>query len=195
MVVVKETVAAAQTTGLIAGLTARLQPLNVHVEHVVDSAAAASFLTNVRAELTLPDLVVSSELATAAPSLMAMLKEADVTWRQPIDVAASRDVPFGVSLATLAIAETGSVMLAEETLEDRAVGMLTKTNVVVVRAETIVPTLVEAAVALRAQALRPGGGHAALVTGPSRTADIELSLSLGVQGPERVYVLVVDDLT
>jgi L-lactate dehydrogenase complex protein LldG len=64
-----------------------------------------------------------------------------------------------------------------------------------VRTETLVPSLAEAADALKAHALRPGGGYAALVTGPSRTADIELSLSLGVQGPERVFVVLVDSLS
>jgi L-lactate dehydrogenase complex protein LldG len=195
MTIAQDTVVSGQTVALVATFSARLQPLNVRVEHVADSASAARSLTGIAGEIGAPRFVVSSELTGAAPVLMAALSEMGAAWLNPADVAASRDAPLGVSLATLGIAETGSVMLAEATLVDRAVGMLTKTHIVVVRTETIVPSLDEAAAALKAHALRPGGGHAALVTGPSRTADIELSLSLGVQGPERVFVLVVDELT
>ena len=48
---------------------------------------------------------------------------------------------------------------------------------------------------LREIASRPGGSYATLVTGPSRTADIERVLTVGVQGPARIAVLFVDDLT
>jgi L-lactate dehydrogenase complex protein LldG len=185
---------AAETVDRVAALASRLAPLDVRVERVAAGDAAARFLAGVCAELGASSLMVSGELAAVAPGLTATLTAAGVAWRSPDDVAATRDAPVGVSLARLAVEETGSILLAEESLEDRAVGMLSKTNVVVVRTETIVPSLAEAAAAIKAHALRPGGGYASLVTGPSRTADIELSLSLGVQGPERVYVLVVDDL-
>lgn len=195
MAIVQDEVASDRIAALVAKFAARLQPLNVRVERVADSAEAAVFLTGVMAEISAPGFVISSELTNAAPALMAALTEAGAAWLNPADVVATRDAPLGVSLANIAIAETGSAMLAEETLSDRGVGMLTKTNVIVVRTETIVPSLDEAAAALKAHALRPGGGYASLVTGPSRTADIELSLSLGVQGPERVFVVVVDELS
>ncbi|MDQ3413285.1 MAG: lactate utilization protein, partial [Chloroflexota bacterium] len=41
----------------------------------------------------------------------------------------------------------------------------------------------------------PGGAYATLVTGPSRTADIERVLTVGVQGPARLIVLFVDELS
>lgn len=195
MSAIQDAIVSGHAVTLIAGFSARLQPLNVRVEHVPDSASAAKTLTDISSEIAAPGYVVSSELTGAAPGLMAALSEAGAAWLNPADVAASRDAPLGVSLATIGIAETGSVMLTEGTLVDRAVGMLTKTHIIVVRAESIVPTLDEAAPVLKAHALRPGGGYASLVTGPSRTADIELSLSLGVQGPERVFVVVVDELT
>ncbi|MEA2594242.1 MAG: L-lactate dehydrogenase complex protein LldG [Thermomicrobiales bacterium] len=195
MVSVQESIVCDQTATYVANLVARLQPLNVRVERVSDGTAAATYLTKVATEIGAPGFVVSSELTSAAPGLMAALTVAGVAWLNPADVSATRDAPLGVSLASLAVAETGSVMLAEATLTDRAVGMLTKTHVILVRTGTIVPSLDEAGEALKAHALRPGGGYASLVTGPSRTADIELSLSLGVQGPERVYVLVVDELS
>lgn len=180
---------------MVAEFAARLQPLTVRVEHVDGSARAAEALREISAAVGARELVVAGELAKQAPGLTAALDANGTAWRAPVDVAGSRDVPVGVSLASLGVAETGSVMMAEPTLNDRAVGMLCKTNVVIVRTETMVPSLTEAAAALKAVALQPQGGHAALVTGPSRTADIELSLSLGVQGPERVMILVVDDLS
>jgi L-lactate dehydrogenase complex protein LldG len=194
MVDVREEGVTAESVRRIAELTVRLQPLNVHVEHAPDGAAAAAFLTKVAGEIAATEALVSSELVDAVSGLTAALTAANLPWRVAAEVGDSRDAPLGVSLAALAVAETGSVLLTEATLEDRAVGMLAKTNVVVVRTESIVPSLAEAAAAIRAHALRPSGSYASLVTGPSRTADIELSLSLGVQGPERVCILVVDDL-
>jgi L-lactate dehydrogenase complex protein LldG len=185
----------ANTDGLVARFASRLQPLGVRVERVADAEAAAAFLGEVKDEVGAPALVVAAELVAAAPTLTEALDRRGVAWSTPAGIEAVRDAPLGVSLARLGVAETGSVMLAEETLEDRVVGMLSKTNVVVVRTDSIVPSLTETGAALRSHALRPGGGYASLVTGPSRTADIELSLSLGVQGPERLLVVVVDELS
>ncbi len=95
----------------------------------------------------------------------------------------------------MAIAETGSIMLAEESLADRAVGLVSIAHVTLCRTSDLVPSLADAATVLREIASRPHGGYATLVTGPSRTADIEMSLTVGVQGPAKVYALFVDDLT
>lgn len=172
-----------------------VEPLGVTVEHVADSAAAVAFFVKQAAAVEAKRAIVSSELVTAAPKLADALLAADFAWASPAAVADARDQPFGVSFATLAVAETGSVMLAEHTLEDRAVGLLTRTHVTVVRTAGLVPSLAEAALALKNVALRPGGGYASLVTGPSRTGDIEMSLTIGVQGPARVLTLFVDDLS
>jgi L-lactate dehydrogenase complex protein LldG len=86
------------------------------------------------------------------------------------------------------------VLLAEPTLSDRAVGLLSLTCVQIVQTETLLPGLDEAGAVLRRLALRPGGAYASLCTGPSRTADIEMSLTVGVQGPGKVAVLFVDEL-
>ena len=86
------------------------------------------------------------------------------------------------------------VVPCEPTLADRAVGELTLTCVQIVQTETLLPGLDEAGAVLRRLALRPNGAYATLVTGPSRTADIEMSLTVGVQGPGKVAVLFVDEL-
>jgi L-lactate dehydrogenase complex protein LldG len=175
--------------------TACVEPLGVTVGRVADSAQAATFVVETAKEIGSGDIVVSSELLSAAPAFGTALSAAGLTHAVPATVAETRDRPLGVSLATLGIAETGSTMLAERTLEDRAVGLLTRTHITIVRTSDLVPSLTEAAAAMREVASQPGGGYGSFVTGPSRTADIEMSLTVGVQGPARVLTLFVDDLT
>jgi L-lactate utilization protein LutC len=180
---------------LLTTFTTRAEAVGIRVDRVASGEDAAAWLSNIRSELEVPALSISSELVDAAPALIAALDAAGIAWSSPADPTEARDVPLGVSLAKLAVAETGSVLLAEETLAARSVGLLSLANVVICRTGDLVETLEEAAAALKEIAIRPGGGCATLVTGPSRTADIELSLTIGVQGPARVFVLFVDNLS
>jgi L-lactate dehydrogenase complex protein LldG len=179
----------------IAFFASRVQPLGVRVEHYAGSAEVAGLIAEIAGDIKTTEPVASGELIQSAPELMAQLAGLGLTTVWPKGIEDTRDAPLGLSLARHAIVETGSMLMAETTLVDRAVAMLSKTNIVLVRADDLLPSLVEAAVALKQVATRPGGGYATLVTGPSRTADIEMSLSLGVQGPERVLYAIVDRLT
>jgi L-lactate dehydrogenase complex protein LldG len=180
---------------LLATYTTRAEAVGVRVVQVATSEEATFWLENLRAELESPALAISSEVTAAAPRLIAALNDASVAWSTPADPAEARDAPLGISIAKMAVAETGSVLLAEESLAARSVGLLSLAHVVICRTNDLVPSLEEAASALKEIATRPGGSFVTLVTGPSRTADIELSLTIGVQGPARVFVLFVDNLT
>jgi L-lactate dehydrogenase complex protein LldG len=182
------------TETLLATYTSRAEPVGIRVDRVDTSSAAATWLANLRTELEAAELAISSEAVAAAPGLIFELESAEVVWNAPADPEAVKDAPLGVSVARMAVAETGSVLLAEESLAARAVGLLSLAHVVICRTSDLAPTLEDAAAALHEIATRPGGGYATLVTGPSRTADIELSLTIGVQGPARVWVLFVDNL-
>jgi L-lactate dehydrogenase complex protein LldG len=183
----------AERSDLLDTFAARAGALGVRVERVADGQAVASIVAGLARELDAARAIVSGELQQAVPGLTAALETAGVAATAPGDPGATRDAPLGVSLARLAVAETGSLLLAEPELSDRAVGMLAKTQCVVCPTSALVPTLDQAAATLRELALRPGGAYATFVTGPSRTADIELSLTVGVQGPAKLVVLFVDD--
>ena len=184
-----------QSAELFEAFLAVVEPLGVVVHRRPDAASSAPIVASLVEESGGAPLLVATEVREAAPALMAAVDAAEVRWRQPADAADVRDAPLGLSLARLAVAETGSLLLAEPTLPDRAVGMLTLTHLVLCPTAALVPALADAAIALRAVATQPGGGYATLVTGPSRTADIERVLTVGVQGPGRLIVLFVDDLT
>jgi len=172
----------------------RAGALGVTVERVATMADAANIVVRVATEVGAGDVIVAAEALAAAPGLAAVLTNHGVAVTAGGDPAATRDAPLGVSLARGAIAETGSVLLVESTLSDRAIGMLVATQVVLCPSGSLMATLEDAAAHLRAAAVTPGGGFATLVTGPSRTADIERVLTVGVQGPSRVIVVFVDAL-
>lgn len=90
------------------------------------------------------------------------------------------------------IAETGTLMLPSDPTRPTTLNILTDTEIVVLRASRIVGAYEEAWDRLRAEL----GGmprNVMLVTGPSRSADIEQTLELGAHGPRRLHIVLVDD--
>ncbi len=91
------------------------------------------------------------------------------------------------------IAETGTLMLPSGLDRPNTLNLLAETEIVLLRSSRIVGAYEEAWDMLRAET---GGGMprtVMLVTGPSRSADIEQALELGAHGPRRLHVVLVDD--
>ncbi len=101
----------------------------------------------------------------------------------------------GVSEACFAIAESGT--LVEFTTDDalRLVSTLPRIHVGLVSACEVMDTLMEAAPRIRAF-LAQQSRHASVtfISGPSRSADIEMRLTLGVHGPEIAHAVIVQDM-
>lgn len=153
------------------------------------ATAATSLDDVVTAIAQVSDAGWIAEQATALlPTLAGALAASGVTARSPDDIAAVRDAPLGVTAARLAIAETGSVLLHENELAGRSVSLMTQHLVVLCPASALVPSLDDAAPVLR-EIARTGPSYATFVTGPSRTADIERELAVGVQGPGVLHVI------
>ncbi len=126
-------------------------------------------------------------------AILELLFGMGVRMRVVGSVAAIADAPAGLSQAVLAVAETGSVLIAENSLEARSVSMLVLTHFVLVSEQDIVPMLDDVGARLQ-QLTRVGPEqrhYISLITGPSRTSDIERVLTIGVQGPKALCVIVV----
>jgi L-lactate dehydrogenase complex protein LldG len=94
----------------------------------------------------------------------------------------------GITSTTLAIAETGSLLLAARPGQERVVSLLPPIHLAIVAQSQIVPDLFDAMACVR-QCELPSA--LTLVTGPSKTGDIELQLTTGVHGPGKWHVLIV----
>jgi len=96
------------------------------------------------------------------------------------------------------IAETGTVMFPSGPDRPTTLNLLPDTALVFLRTSRIVGALEDAWALLRAEHRdgRTGGAlprNVMLVTGPSRSADIEQTLELGAHGPRRLHILLLDD--
>ena len=90
------------------------------------------------------------------------------------------------------VAETGGLLLMPGPAEPRLLSLVPPIHIALLRASTIHNSLWFAVKALGwAHRLPP---NALLISGPSKTADIEQTLAYGVHGPKRLIVVLVDDL-
>ena len=98
----------------------------------------------------------------------------------------------GITGAFCAIAETGTMMQLSGPLTPAATSLLPETHIAVVRAGQLVRSMEDAWDRVRGECGRlPRAVN--FVSGPSRTADIEQTLTMGAHGPYRVHVLLVPD--
>jgi L-lactate dehydrogenase complex protein LldG len=101
--------------------------------------------------------------------------------------------PLGLTAADLVLAETGTIILRSGPGKPRSTSLLPACHVAVFDRTALVETLAQVAVFLEAwHAEEAPGAVINFITGPSRTADIELTLTRGVHGPKEVHAIFVE---
>lgn len=100
------------------------------------------------------------------------------------------DDRLGITGCLCAIAETGTLVLIPGADTPTATALLPDTHVVVLREGDVVGSMEDAFA--RVRAVCPGLPRAInLISGPSRTGDIEQTIVLGAHGPYRVHILLL----
>jgi L-lactate dehydrogenase complex protein LldG len=95
-----------------------------------------------------------------------------------------------------AVAETGTLMLVSGADTPTTLNFLPDTHIVVLRAGQIVASYEDGWDLVRARAASAADGWPRtvnLITGPSRTGDIEQRIQLGAHGPRRLHIVLVDE--
>jgi L-lactate dehydrogenase complex protein LldG len=94
----------------------------------------------------------------------------------------------GITNAQAGIAETGTLVLDSSCERNRLVSVVPPVHIAILRASRIYATLANVLAMLQSgKELSPA---ITFITGPSRTADIELTLTIGVHGPQELYVII-----
>jgi L-lactate dehydrogenase complex protein LldG len=189
---------AAVNTDLLQRFIQYASAIFAQVQVVANAEGAAAALATIRQG----DLKCTAAIRDQYPDLYAALAEAggpatvaeEVAAQTPSRAAlgAALDGGTGLVLARAGIAETGSLLMAEDALAPRLVEMLTSVCVAVLPVSAIIPSLDEAGDVL-ARLERDGHRYLSFVTGPSRTGDIEMVLTVGVHGPKALHILILED--
>lgn len=101
-------------------------------------------------------------------------------------------VDIGFTVADMGIAETGSLVIDSSDEELRLATMLSECHVCVLPKSRIVADSYDCEQFL-VEKMKKQVNFTAFITGPSRTADIERVLALGVHGPLELHILLLED--
>ncbi|MBE0672089.1 MAG: LUD domain-containing protein [Anaerolineales bacterium] len=96
------------------------------------------------------------------------------------------EILVGVTNALCGLADTGSVLEADGALH---ASLLPEIHIAVLKSNDILPSLSNAIDLVKDKKA------AVFITGPSRTADIEMTLTIGVHGPKEIHVFVDDSIS
>ena len=102
------------------------------------------------------------------------------------------DIEVGISLCESLVARTGSVLVSAAQEYGRALPVYSPIHITVAFANQLVWDISDAFTLLNEKYKHNLPSLISLTTGPSRTADIEKTLVVGVHGPKEVYVFFVD---
>jgi L-lactate dehydrogenase complex protein LldG len=177
---------------------ARLKRLmeNMHAEVVItDSQQWTAVLKDLLRKRSLngllyaPATVLGAELETSWESDLPPL----VGYTEAVEQCKERlfAIDAGVTSTRGAIADVGALILWPDANEPRLMSLAPAIHIAVLEAAKIHGSL--------AEAIRREGWaqemptNALLISGPSKTADIELVLTFGVHGPKELIVLILDD--
>ena len=102
-------------------------------------------------------------------------------------------VDVGVSKALLGVAASGTCMMNTDREDVRLSGMVSEIHVIFLCKSDIYPDLPSIAQFLRERMNEAPSTYTTLISGPSRTADIERVAAVGVHGPLELHIILLED--
>ncbi|HET6440013.1 MAG TPA: lactate utilization protein [Anaeromyxobacter sp.] len=179
---------------MFATFRSRAEAANAEVHRFTERAAALRFVE----DLLRSEGVAGPSGATAVWSDRGFLSAAEreaLAARVPglgfqVTPESAAGARLGVTQVDWAVAETGSLVVTTEAVAERLASSLPEIHLALADPTRMLPTL---SALLRELGPSPNR-FLALITGPSRTADIERVLTIGVHGPRRLVIVFVEGL-
>lgn len=116
-----------------------------------------------------------------------------INWRNTggFDIQYGADV--GITDVHAALAETGTLICCTDARSSRGLSLVPPIHVAIVRASDVVPDMIDYWARFQGIPNMDIPSSIAMITGPSKTADIEGELNVGVHGPGQVHILLTED--
>lgn len=183
---------------LVERFSAALTALAGHVHRASGASGAANLIAGIAQASQASSFISWDDAAIGCPGLLDALAARGLTRvtydvrAEPVprqsDVDAVAGVGLGVTGAHAALAEHGGLVLVSGPGRGRLPSILPPVHVAVVPERRLRASLADL---LREEPrLLDAGSNVVIVAGPSRTADIEMTLTHGVHGPKQVHVIL-----
>jgi L-lactate dehydrogenase complex protein LldG len=144
---------------------------------------------NVVTQIRARSAVITEEPFDEREGLIERLQQAGCAMLDLRDADAPFQADVGITPARMAVAETGSIVVASGPATRRLASLAVPEHIAIVRKDQIVADLLDWARTLHADSIP---SNDVLITGPSKTADIEMNLVMGVHGPRNVHVVLIE---
>ncbi len=139
---------------------------------------------------TLKNLLASNKWQNAFTfdnKIKSLLKEAQIDFSDQI--AELEKIDVGINSCQYLVAWTGSVIVSSDMAGGRQFNIFSPELIIIARQEQLVLTLDEAMEKL-ARKYKQFPSQISVITGPSKTADIEKTLIYGMHGPKKLVVII-----
>jgi L-lactate dehydrogenase complex protein LldG len=172
----------------------RAEAVSAEVHRCATKTQAIDFILTFLRQETVAG-VKPSRAVWADGSLLDGVDRQQLTAQTPgLTFAVTRDAAekanIGISQVEWAISDTGTLVTDAAPVERRLVSTLPVIHLAVVATDTLQPDMPAALARIHPSQC----GYISMITGPSRTADIERVLTIGVHGPSRLVIVFVDEL-
>jgi L-lactate dehydrogenase complex protein LldG len=168
-----------------------LEAVDAHCVIARGEAGIARALTQIISDLQKTKLRAQRIAISDVPAMEQLMHLTDLEIEELTVVPSASEIfrfDVGISTAQAAIAETGTLVLDSAHERHRLVSLVPPVHIAIIDGSRIYETMGEALSLLQnGDEISP---TVTFVTGPSRTADIELTLAIGVHGPQELYVIV-----
>jgi len=177
---------------LFAEFEKRGQAASAEIFRVKTAVEAGEIVTNLAKFTNAKKIVTVDSPLQKATGMKEKLKSLGMlVYNTATDIAEhAESAEIGISAVEFGIAESGSVCMDGYSFENRLVSMLPPIHIVFLNSKNIVLGITEA-FEIISQVYQQG--YVSFITGPSRTADIERVLTIGVHGPSRFIIIAIDE--
>ena len=197
-----EIAADADTDELLARLIREATAVGVRFYEAASGDDVGDVIAQICGTAGVVDVALSGSGELAAWGLAARLAARRLTVVEAVDfgagdkerlVARLATCDAGVTTVEYAIAETGTLVVTSAEEQALLVSLLPPVHIAVLRPRQILDSLTTAVGKLAGERMRwePACPSVTFITGPSRTSDVELTLSIGVHGPKELHVIVL----
>ena len=122
------------------------------------------------------------------PGVRKILKSAQIAFSNCSEIP--ENIELGITGCEFLIAETGSALVSSAQKGGRKMFIFPPIHVIIASKNQMVDTLEDAYRAISEKYTENLPSQLLLITGPSRTADIEKTLTLGAHGPKELHILI-----